>query len=148
VDRVEFRTRYEALAEGPTTTAVVVPYVNGEALPEMLRRIEAPSARRDGDVHLAGSYAGLPDDGIRWPSRHYLGEPVLSWFEDGDTVLLGCGCGEWGCWPFTAVVTVEHGTVTWSGYRNGHRDWDYGALRELVFARGQYEAAVRATAPP
>jgi hypothetical protein len=52
-----------------------------------------------------------------------------------------------GCWPFTAVVTVEHGTVTWSGYRDGHRDWDHGALRELVFARGQYEAAVRATAP-
>jgi len=144
MDRVEFRIGREVLGCGTLDT--VVPYVNGEPLPDLLRRVELPSARRDGQADLAGSYAGLPDDGIRWPSRHYLGEPVLSWFDDGDTVMLGCTCGDWGCWPFTARVTVDHGTVTWSGYRHGHRDWDYDSLRDLTFALGPYEAALRATA--
>ena len=61
-------------------------------------------------------------------------------------MLLGCNCGEWGCWPFTAVVTMEPDIVVWSGYRHGHRDWDYGALWDLMFDRAQYEEAVRATA--
>ena len=122
----------------------LVPYRGGVALPDLLRRVERPSAARDGQPELAGSYAGLSDEQVRWPSRHYLGRPALSC--DGDTVLLGCGCGEWGCWPFTAVVTVETDAVVWSGYRHGHRAWDYSGLRDLVFDRDQYEEAVRATA--
>ncbi len=129
------------------TVTVVVPRVNGEAMPDLLRRIEAPFARAEGSRDLAGNYAGLvADEDVRWPSRHSLEEPALSWFGDGDTVLLGCTCGERGCWPFTARVTVGHGTVTWSGLRTGHRAWDYSALRDLVFAQQQYQAAVRATA--
>jgi hypothetical protein len=54
--------------------------------------------------------------------------------------------GAWGCWPFTALVTVEDDTVTWSAYRTGHRDWDYRELRDFTFERAQYERAVRATA--
>ncbi len=61
-------------------------------------------------------------------------------------MLLGCTCGERGCWPFTARVTVGHGTVTWSGHRHGHRDRDHAALRDLVLAQVQCQAAVRATA--
>ena len=61
-------------------------------------------------------------------------------------MLLGCTCGDMGCWPFTAVVTVEPDAVVWSGYRNGHRNWDYSQLGDLVFDREQYEQAVRATA--
>lgn len=124
----------------------IVPHLNGVPLPDLLRRIELLSARHEGSSDLAGAYLGLVDDRVRWPSRHYLDEPVLTWFGDGDTVLLGCTCGDWGCWPFTAVVTLEQDVVTWSGYRTGHRDWDYAALWDLVFDRAQYEEAVRATA--
>ena len=124
----------------------VVPHLGGVSLPDFLRRVEHPSAARDGQPELAGRYAGLNDDRVCWPSRHYLGEPVLSCFGDGDTVLLGCICGVWDCWPFTAVVTLEREAVVWSGYRHGHRDWDYSQLWDLVFDRAQYEEAVRATA--
>ena len=41
--------------------------------------------------------------------------------------------------------TIEDYTVTWSGYRTGHRDWDYRELRDFTFDRAQYERAVRAT---
>ena len=141
---VEFRTVEQDL--GGRTIPAIVPHLSGVPLPELLRRIELPSARRDGQPELAGGYAGLATGSVRWPARHYLGQPVLSAFGDGDTVLLGCGCGDWGCWPFSARVTVADDTVTWSGYRNGHRDWDYRDLWDLTFDRTGYERAVRATA--
>lgn len=143
--RVEFRTVEQELGEGGFFPAIV-PYLSGVPLPELVRKVELPAAHREGHPDLAGRYAGLIEGSVRWPGRHYLGEPVLSAFEDGDTVLLGCPCGAWGCWPLTALVTVDDDVVTWSGYRHGHRDWDYRELRDFAFDRAQYEEAVRATA--
>jgi len=143
MQRIEFRAIAQELPDGVFSR--LVPHVNGVPLPDLVREAELPSARREGKPDLAGSYAGLPLDEVSWPSRHFLGEPVLSWFGDGDTVLLGCACGEWGCWPFTAIVTVAEDTITWSGYRTGHRDWDYRELRDITFDRVQYEEALRAT---
>lgn len=145
MQHIEFRTIRQELGSGVVADAIV-PHVGGVPLPNLLRRVERPSAARDGQPDLAGSYAGLNDQSVRWPSRHYLGEPVLTCFGDRDTVLLGCQCGEWSCWPFTALVTVERDAVVWSGYRHGHRHWHYSELWDLVFDRAQYEEALRATA--
>lgn len=144
MERIEFRTMEQELGSG--VFATLVPHLGGVPLPNVVREAELPFARRGAEPDLAGRYAGLPKDKVCWPSRHYLGEPVFSWFGDGDTVLLGCVCGDWGCWPFTAIVTVAEDTVTWSGYRTGHRDWDYRELRDITFDRLQYEEALRATA--
>ena len=138
---MEFRTVEWALGSG--VAAVVVPYLSGVPLTELVRKVELSAARREGKPELAGQYAGLRGDSVRWPARHYLDRPVLG---DRDTVLLGCVCGDWGCWPFSAWVTVEDDAVVWSGYRTGHRDWDYDGLRDFAFDRAQYEEAVRATA--
>jgi hypothetical protein len=145
MERIEFRTVEQELGVGGVVSTLV-PHLNGVPLPELVRVAELPFARGEGSPDLAGSYVGLLKEEVGWPSRHYLGDPVLSWFGDGDTVLLGCGCGDWGCWPFTAIVTVAEDTVAWSGYRTGHRDWHYRELREVTFDRSQYEEAVRATA--
>lgn len=144
MEYIEFRILEQELGVGVFPT--VVPHLDGVPLPDLIREIELPSARREGNSDLAGKYAGLLENSVRWPSRHYLGDPVLSWFGDGDTVLLGCDCGDWGCWPFTALVTVTKDTVLWSGYRTGHRDWDYRDLPDITIKRRQYEQAVRATA--
>jgi hypothetical protein len=82
MEHIEFRTLEQELGVGVFPT--LVPHLNGVPLPELIRKIEFPLARREGDPELAGRYAGRLDDGVRWPSRHYLGEPVLSWFGDGD----------------------------------------------------------------
>jgi hypothetical protein len=110
-------------------------------------------AEADGDEDEApssGGYAGLDSlDGVFWPSLHFLGKPKLSYFGDGDTVLLGCPCGLWGCWPLSARVDVTNSSVTWSGFFNGmRRSWDLGALGPFVFDRRQYEASLRSTVPP
>lgn len=144
MEHIEFRTIEEELGAGVRPT--LVPYLNGASLPDLVRKAELPFARREGNPDLAGRYAGLLGEEVRWPGGHYLGSPVRSWFDDGDTVLLGCVCGDWGCWPFTALVTVDEETVTWSGYRAGHRDWDYRELRNITFSRIQYEEALQATA--
>ena len=105
MEHIEFRTIEEELGVGVLPT--LIPYLNGVPLPDLVRGIELPFARREGNPDLAGRYAGLLCEEVRWPGRHYLGQSVLSWFGDGDTVLLECVCGDWDCWPFTTLVTVD-----------------------------------------
>lgn len=121
VARVEFRIEHERPADGDLVPTVM-PYAGGRSLREHARRVELPQARRDGNAALAGKYLGLHAERVRWPGRHFLGEPAESWFGDGDTILLGCVCGDWGCWPLTARVEVDDALVRWTGFRHGHRD--------------------------
>lgn len=143
MDRVEFRLETEPF---PTGEALAVcPYVNGVDLRELARAVELPSAEADSQPDLAGSYAGLRDPGIRWPSRHFLGEPAVTWFGDGDTVLLGCVCGDAGCWPLTARIDVTDDVVTWRDFRTGHRSWNLGDLGPFRFDALAYTTALRQT---
>ncbi|MEU4620646.1 hypothetical protein AB0G04_11800 [Actinoplanes sp. NPDC023801] len=142
MERIEFRTDRQEIGDAGLRS-VIVPYIGGMSLIDRVRKVE----QRFAGSSPAGGYAGLFPSEVAWPRRHYLGEPALSWFGDGDTVLLGCVCGEWGCWPLTATVTVDDWTVTWSGFRHGHREnWDYREVRDFVFDRTAYEEALRATA--
>lgn len=118
----------------------IVVRVNGELLQDLARVVERPRADAEGHPDLAGSYAGL-DPRIVEPD-HFLSRPTEQWFEDRDTVLLDCECGFPGCWPLASIVTVEPTSVTWSGFLNGRRGWDLGALGPFVFDRRQYESAL------
>lgn len=115
--------------------------VNGTPLVDHAKSVEAPFANAEGKPNLAGDYAPLLVEDFR-SRQGLLGNPVSTWFEDGDTVLMGCPCGEWGCWPLTAMIDVKDDRVTWRRFRNGHRDWDLSALGPFVFERIQYETAV------
>jgi len=116
--------------------------VDGQSLQEWARAVELRFASAEANPRLAGSYEGLGPGQVNRDREHYLGSPVASWFEDGDTVLLGCVCGEWGCWPLTTMVTVTDTEVIWQGFRNGHRPWDLGALGPFRFKRTQYESSL------
>ncbi|WP_261574177.1 hypothetical protein [Frankia gtarii] len=112
MDTVEFRIESAAFPTG--TDTAVEPWVNGVPLRDLARAIELPFAEAEGSPNLAGGYAGLSTDrDVRWPSRHFLGEPRISWFGDGDTVLLGCRCGDPGCWPLTSNIVITPETVGW-----------------------------------
>ena len=141
MDSVAFRIELEELAgEGPFP--VVAIHVDGHKLQDLARVVEHPFAEAEGNASLAGSYAGLSPSTVARGSRHFMGEPDEVWFGDGDTILLGCVCGEPGCWPLTAQVAVGDATVTWTGFRTGHRDWDLSGLGPFVFDRRQYERAL------
>lgn len=119
----------------------IVIQINGRSLRDLARDVELPHAIAEGKPGLAGSYRGLSHWDIG-SVEHFRGQPRASWFDDGDTVLLGCDCGTWGCWPLCTQVSVGAETVSWSGFRQGHRDWDLSALGPFEFARGQYDRAL------
>jgi hypothetical protein len=63
------------------------------------------------------------------------------------TALLGCGCGEVGCSPLMARVTVTDETVTWDEFEQPTRpDWDYDEFGPFTFDRSEYERALMAIA--
>jgi hypothetical protein len=118
--------------------------INGERLQDLARVVEMPHAAAENNPKLAGDYVPLALSDIDSDRNHFLGHPVATWFEDGDTVLMGCACGDWGCWPLTVRVDVNESTVRWHDFRNGHREWDLSALGPFVFDRLEYEAALAA----
>jgi len=141
VDRIEFVSA-GARRDGAVLRTVEI-RVNGAALVDLLRPVELPYAEAEGNRGLAGSYAPLAFEDFDSDPAHFLGQPVAVWFEEGDTVLMGCDCGVWGCWPLTVRIEMGESQVRWSGFRNGHRDWDLSDLGPFVFGRAGYEAAVR-----
>ena len=92
--------------EGDFSLPTVEIEINGESLRSLALTVELPQAAAEGSPHLAGSYESLTVADVHGRRTHFLGEPEATWFDDGDTVLLRCECGEWGCWPLTAQITV------------------------------------------
>ena len=83
--------------------------VNGVELPDLVREAELPSARSDEEEEMAGNYIGLVAGYMRIDlAGQFLGGQGTPMFEgDGEqTALLGCGCGEVGCSPLMARITV------------------------------------------
>lgn len=117
--------------------------VNGRNLVDILREVELPFAAREGNLDLAGSYVGLP------PKRSFCPPHVYSaiYYDhdclDGKVAILGCGCGEVGCWPFRVRVTLREDAVIWSDFEQPHRrEWRYDELGPFVFDRTQYLSAL------
>ncbi|HWI51287.1 MAG TPA: hypothetical protein VNT01_04020 [Symbiobacteriaceae bacterium] len=108
--------------------------VNGRNMVDIIKEVELPFA---GD--LAGDYHQLTPAYFLQELKR--GSPV--W-------ILGCPCGEPGCWPLQVSVGVTDSTVVWSRFEQPYRSsrepgneyWDYGNLG-FTFDRGEYEAEVR-----
>ncbi len=116
-------------------------FVNGRDLREVVREVELPFARREGRPALAGDYAGLPPEDVFLPSRRLLGEPTESYEFDeprGKLVVLGCTCGDVGCWPLLVEIAVREDTVIWSDFEQPRRRrWRHDELGPFVFDRAQ-----------
>ena len=121
--------------------------VNGRDLRDLVAEAELPFARREVKPRLAGSYVGLPPEEMFLPSRRLLGEPGTYYdadYADGRLAVLGCVCGEVGCWPLLVGISVGEDVVTWEDFRQPHGGaWRYGVLGPFVFGRGAYEAELR-----
>ena len=122
--------------------------VNGVDLPELVREAELPSARADEEEEIAGNYIGLVAGYTRIDlAGQFLGGQGTPMFTGSEekTALLGCGCGEVGCSPLMARVTVTDETVVWDDFEQPTRpDWDYGGFGPFRFDRSEYERALMA----
>jgi hypothetical protein len=119
--------------------------VNGTDLVDLVRQAELPSAEGDDEPELAGTYVGLVPGYIRMDlAGQFLGGSGTWLYSEGEgkTALLSCNCGEVGCSPLLARVTVDEDTVTWDEFEQPTRpDWDYDGFG-FTFARPQYEQAL------
>ncbi len=76
-------------------------------------------------------------------TKYYLGSETQQWPQPGHAWLLGCDCGEVGCWPLTAQATVTEQTVMWSDFGQPHRpNWNYDGFGPFTFDRVSYDEAV------
>jgi hypothetical protein len=139
MDRLRLDVRTES--EGGPAETLVYFFINEQPLQELATVAELPYAMAEGKRELAGSYGPMTRENFR-DHTGLLGQPECSWFNDGDTVLMGCTCGEWGCWPLTVQIEIGPEAVTWHRLRTGHRTWDLNTLGPFVFDRAEYEAAV------
>ena len=121
-------------------------FVNDRNLTDVLREVELPFAAREGKPDLAGRYVGLPPEEIYLPSPRLFGDPATYYdydYLDGKIAVLGCVCGEVGCWPFRVRITLREDVVVWDGFEQPHRrTWRYDELRPFVFDRTQYLSAL------
>jgi hypothetical protein len=119
--------------------------VNGTDLVDLVRQAELPSAQADDEEELAGTYVGLVPGYIRMDlAGQFLGGSGAWLYGEGEgkTALLSCNCGDVGCSPLLARVTVDEDTITWDEFEQPTRpDWDYDGFG-FTFERGQYESAL------
>ena len=119
----------------------VLPVVGGQSLVVLARAYEAG---RGFDV--PGEYGGLVVDNFGFGDlEQYLTGSSDAWPGRGRVALLGCDCGEVGCWPLFARVRRESGAVVWESFENPHRPQrDYSGFGPFTFGGTAYAAAVRA----
>lgn len=135
---VEFRATHHE----DTGDVEVVPYVDG--IPLITRALEFEAEH---GMTPAGGYGGIYAARFKFGdlSRYFLGQGDDLWHEAGRPSLLGCDCGELGCWPLQARVVVVGDTVTWLDFCQPHRPArDYSEFGPFVFERAAYEAAAAA----
>jgi len=148
VDLIEFISR--PFRDGDRDSGIQIK-INGRDLVELVRAVENPFAYKEGHASLSGAYAGLPpNDDTCPPSKHFLGEPSYAVYRyEGKTQVLGCECGEPGCWPLFCLIEAGLTRVTWSQFEQPHRTvkrsklpWRYDELGPFEFNRDQYEHAL------
>ncbi len=116
----------------------VVPVVDNEPLTTLIDAFE-----RARGYEPADGYGGIIPSFYRFGplDAHYLGRSAPQ--PSAKVPLLGCECGEWGCWPLLATIRATDETVTWSDFEQPYRKGrDYTEFGPFVFDRAQYDEAL------
>jgi hypothetical protein len=122
---------------------VVTPVIDGVELTELVTQFEIAQGYND----PAGQYGGLVPDWFNYGplDRYFLADTTSSYFANNPAriYVLGCECGEVGCWPLECTVDVREDAVVWRDFRQPHREKrDYAGFGHFTFNRAQYEAAL------
>ncbi|MEN3615866.1 hypothetical protein AAH979_41060 [Plantactinospora sp. ZYX-F-223] len=143
IRKVQFKIR--PWGPGPDPGRELLPYVDDVSLVDLISGYE-----RAAGFDVPGAYAGVVLDHFNFGdlASYLVGQPDSTyWADKGVIALLGCDCGEVGCWPLEAQVIIDADLVTWRGFVQPFRPRrDYGAFGPFTFRRNQYERAVREVA--
>ncbi|MEU7187498.1 hypothetical protein [Streptomyces sp. NPDC045470] len=118
----------------------VIPCIDGMPLTDLIDRFETGAGMQPAGDAYGGIFPQLFPYGPM--EDHFHGRSADTW---GMTLLLGCECGEPGCWPLTARITVTGDLVIWDSFEQSHRpERDYTAFGPFRFDRNRYRDAVQA----
>jgi hypothetical protein len=123
---------------------IITPFIDGVALTQLAEQFEKTHEMTD----PAGGYGGLIPENFRCGplDQYFLGKTERAYItkKSGRIYVLGCECGEVGCWPLTCSVNIEDGQVVWSGFEQEFRPArDYSSFGPFVFDLQQYKEALR-----
>ena len=143
IRRVRFDVRPWGDRSGPARE--LLPFVDNVSLVDLVSGYEHAAG-----FDIPGAYAGLVLDYFDFGdlTAYLIGRPDSAyWAGRGVIDLLGCDCGEVGCWPLESRVLVENGLVTWRGFAQPFRPQrDYGSFGPFTFRKSQYDSAAREAA--
>lgn len=112
--------------------------VDGRDLIDLAREVERPHAVAAGTPDIAGAYGPLERGCLSNFAGEFLGRGRIR----GETVLVDCSCGVFGCWPLWARIEVGERSVLWTGFRQPCRpEWDLSTL-SFEFERAAYESEI------
>jgi hypothetical protein len=75
-------------------------------------------------------------------TNHFLGRSTD--VSGPGTPVLGCRCGDWGCWPLLTRVSATEALVVWDSFQQPWRKTrDYSAFGPFTFDRHHYDDALR-----
>lgn len=118
----------------------VVVRIDGTDLTELIDGFELGAGMRP----AGDAYGGLVPAFFRFGSMddHFHGRTA-----GAKTPVLGCECGEWGCWPLMTRIIVLHDVVVWDSFEQPYRpERDYTGFGPFRFDRDRYDEAVAALA--
>lgn len=117
----------------------LIPEVDGTPLTRLLEDYE-----RMRGYEPAGGYGGLIPSWFNYGplERYFMGENSDEIWRQG-YYLLGCVCGEVGCWPLVTRIELEEQQVIWREFCQPFRpERDYASFGPFKFDRQQYSGAV------
>ncbi|MFI5937802.1 hypothetical protein [Actinoplanes sp. NPDC051494] len=117
----------------------VIACIDGAPLTELIDKFEiAARMQPAGDC-----YGGLIPEFYRFGpmADHFRGQSTAA--PGSKTPVLGCECGEWGCWPLVTTITVTDDQVIWDAFEQPHRKArDYSGFGPFRFERRRYDEAL------
>jgi hypothetical protein len=117
----------------------VVPSIDGAKLTDLVSDFEHRAGMESGSTPYGGLIPAYFNFGPL--DLHFLG--ASSHHSDGVVPLLGCTCGEWGCWPLLARIVVAEDSVTWTDFQQPyHKERDYSGFGPFSFELRQYKSGL------
>src|SRR5215475_11472343 len=112
----------EPLDAAEPEVLTIVPVLNGTSLIQLIGKFE-----REHGFEPAGGYAGIIPDQYRFGplDTYFLKESSQDERLKNGHFILGCNCGELGCWPLSVKISKRGESIVWDQFCQPYRsNWD------------------------
>jgi hypothetical protein len=134
---------FEPLTDDDSVRSIV-PIVNGVRLTTLIKEFESEHQYKP-----VGGYAGIVPAHFNFGSldQYFMASSPNPVLPGQRCYLLGCECGEVGCWPLEAHIVVYEREIVWESFKQPFRpERDYSSFGLFRFDLDQYRQSVVALA--